>query len=157
MESLIIIHTSTSSFISGAYLIIMSARKLQQRSKSLFIAKPLLNSRMPRHSCCEVCVMQMHDILQMRTSAILPEAISDGGLTPIWYNTVNDSQNIFYRRAFKNGIDFTKRQFSKKLICKKLISPTVHILPCSRILPHSWILQEVFLLHYLMVSISPLR
>ena len=26
--------------------------------------------------------MQLHDILQLRTSVILPEAISDGGLTP---------------------------------------------------------------------------
>ena len=39
-------------------------------------------SRMPRHSCCEVRVMQLHDILLLRTSAILPEAISAGGLTP---------------------------------------------------------------------------
>ena len=31
------------------------------------------------------------------------------------YNTVNDSQNIFYRKAVKNRIDFAKRQFSKKL------------------------------------------
>jgi len=28
------------------------------------------------------------------------------------------SQNIFYRKAFKNGIDFTKRQFSKNLSVK---------------------------------------
>ena len=35
-----------------------------------------INSRMPRHSCCEVRVMQLHDILLLRTSAILPEAIS---------------------------------------------------------------------------------
>ena len=40
------------------------------------------NSRMLRHSCCEVRVMQLHDILQLRTSVILPEAISDGGLAP---------------------------------------------------------------------------
>ena len=33
-----------------------------------------INSRMPRHSCCEVRVMQLHDILLLRTSAILPEA-----------------------------------------------------------------------------------
>ena len=42
----------------------------------------LTHSRMPRHSCCEVRVMQLHDILLLRTSAILPEAISAGGLTP---------------------------------------------------------------------------
>ena len=41
-----------------------------------------INSRMPRHSCCEVRIMQLHDILLLRTSAILPEAISAGGLTP---------------------------------------------------------------------------
>jgi hypothetical protein len=29
-----------------------------------------------------VRVMQLHDILLLRTSAILPEAISAGGLTP---------------------------------------------------------------------------
>ena len=42
----------------------------------------LVNSRMPRHSCCEVRIMQLHDILLLRTSAILPGAISAGGLTP---------------------------------------------------------------------------
>ena len=42
----------------------------------------LQNSRMLRHSCCEVRVMQLHDILQLRTSVIQPEAISDGGLAP---------------------------------------------------------------------------
>ncbi len=31
------------------------------------------------------------------------------------YNTVNDSQNICYRKVFKNRIDFAKRQFLKKL------------------------------------------
>ena len=41
-----------------------------------------INSRMPRHFCCEVRVMQLHDILLLHTSAILPEAISAGGLTP---------------------------------------------------------------------------
>ena len=30
-----------------------------------------MNSRMPRHSCCEVRVMQLHDILLLRTSASL--------------------------------------------------------------------------------------
>ena len=28
------------------------------------------------------------------------------------------SQNIFYRKAFKNGTDFTKRQFSKTYLSK---------------------------------------
>ena len=42
----------------------------------------LFFARMPRHSCCEVRVMQLHDILLLRTFAILPEAISAGGLTP---------------------------------------------------------------------------
>ena len=37
---------------------------------------------MLQHSCCEVRVMQLHDILQLRTSVVLPEAISDGGLAP---------------------------------------------------------------------------
>ena len=41
-----------------------------------------INSRMPRHSCCEVRVMQLHDILLLRISAILSEAISAGGLPP---------------------------------------------------------------------------
>ena len=30
-----------------------------------------VNSRLPRHSCCEVRVMQLHDILLLRTSASL--------------------------------------------------------------------------------------
>jgi len=47
-----------------------------------FLHNVELYSRMPRHSCCEVRVMQLHDILLLRTSAILPEAISAGGLPP---------------------------------------------------------------------------
>ena len=39
------------------------------------------NSRMPRHSCCEVRVM--------------PEAISAGGLTPSWYSSDNTSNYFF--------------------------------------------------------------
>ena len=35
-----------------------------------------IHSRMPRHSCCEVRVMQLHDILLLCTSTILLEAIS---------------------------------------------------------------------------------
>ena len=67
--------------------IISSAIRLQYRKEHLpknlhFSESVLLNSRMPRHSCCEVRVMQLHDILLLRTSAILPEAISAGGLTP---------------------------------------------------------------------------
>ena len=65
------------------------------------LTQQLIYSRMPRHSCCEVRVMQLHDILLLRTSAslhsvsvgakplstgqwfcALPEAISAGGLTP---------------------------------------------------------------------------
>ena len=53
------------------------------------------NSRMPRHSCCEVRVMQLHDILLLRTSAVLPEAISAGGLTPSWYSSDNTSNYCF--------------------------------------------------------------
>ena len=53
-----------------------------QKSISPFCRYINFISRMPRHSCCEVRVMQLHDILLLRTSAILPEAISAGGLTP---------------------------------------------------------------------------
>ena len=56
-----------------------------QKSISPFCRYINFISRMPRHSCCEVRVMQLHDILLLRTSAILPEAISAGGLTPSWY------------------------------------------------------------------------
>ena len=58
---------------------------LSEKSGCTSSAQPLfpsLYSRMPRHSCCGVRVMQLHDILLLRTSAILPEAISAGGLTP---------------------------------------------------------------------------
>ena len=36
-----------------------------------YFFKSIINSRMPRHSCCEVRVMQLHDILLLRTSASL--------------------------------------------------------------------------------------
>ena len=35
------------------------------------LTQQLIYSRMPRHSCCEVRVMQLHDILLLRTSASL--------------------------------------------------------------------------------------
>ena len=35
------------------------------------LTRQLIYSRMPRHSCCEVRVMQLHDILLLRTSASL--------------------------------------------------------------------------------------
>jgi len=47
-----------------------------------FLHNVELHSRMPRHSCCEVRVMQLHDILLLRTSAIMPEAISAGSHLP---------------------------------------------------------------------------
>ena len=46
---------------------------------------------MPRHSCCDVRVMQLHDILLLRTSAILTEAISAGGI---------DSQLVYIINMF---------------------------------------------------------
>ena len=63
--------------------------------------------------------MQLHDILLLRTSAILPEAISAGGLTTTTdtslflttYRGVVISHLIYYtsffsRRATVSGIDF---------------------------------------------------
>ena len=49
--------------------------------------------------------MQLHDILQLRTSVILPEAISDGGLAPttdtsLFLNT--------YRTLLKKSLFYTK-------------------------------------------------
>ncbi len=43
--------------------------------------------------------MQLHDILQLRTSVILPEAISDGGLAP---TTDTSLFLITYRTPLKN-------------------------------------------------------
>ena len=37
---------------------------------------------MLQYPCCGVCVMHLHDVFLLRTFAILPEAISDEGLTP---------------------------------------------------------------------------
>ena len=60
---------------------------------------------MLRHSCCEVRVMQLHDILQLRTSVILPEAISDGGLAP----TTDTSLFLTtYRTPLKKSLFYTK-------------------------------------------------
>ena len=63
-------------------------------------------SRMLRHSCCEVRVMQLYDILQLlRTSVILPEAISDGGLAP----TTDTSLFLTtYRTPLKKSLFYTK-------------------------------------------------
>ena len=62
-----------------------------------FSESVLLNSRMPRHSCCEVRVMQLHDILLLRTSAILPEAISD--FHQIFLRNFRNI-SIFWHKAF---------------------------------------------------------
>ena len=49
--------------------------------------------------------MQLHDILQLRTSVIPPEAISDGGLVP------STDTNLFlttYRTPLKKSLFYTK-------------------------------------------------
>mgnify|MGYP007100771233 CR=1 FL=1 len=70
-------------------------------------------SRMLRHSCCEVRVMQLHDILQLRTSVILPEAISDGGLAP----TTDTSLFLTtYRTPLKKSL-FCTKQHKIKYTC----------------------------------------
>ena len=46
-------------------------RKGRMRTRLFIFLLFFFNSRMPRHSCCEVRVMQLHDILLLRTSASL--------------------------------------------------------------------------------------
>ena len=49
--------------------------------------------------------MQLHDILQLRTSVILPDAISDGGLVP------STDTNLFLttnRTPLKKSLFYTK-------------------------------------------------
>ena len=91
---------------------------LSEKSGCTSSAQPLfpsLYSRMPRHSCCEVRVMQLHDILLLRTSAILPEAISAGGLTPSRYTR---SFSIFYHNFFLNELTSF---FFKPLFCDFIV------------------------------------
>ena len=49
----------------------VSLRVLCDTGKHTCITQKFRYSRMPRHSCCEVRVMQLHDILLLRISAIL--------------------------------------------------------------------------------------
>ena len=53
--------------------------------------------------------MQLHDILLLRTSAILPEAISAGGLTP---TTDTDLLLATYRGGSHLTSDITKNDMS---------------------------------------------
>ena len=56
--------------------------------------------------------MQLHDILQLRTSVILPEAISDGGLAP----TTDTSLFLTtYRTPLKKFL-FCAKQYKIKYI-----------------------------------------
>ena len=51
---------------------------------------------MPRHSCCEVRVMQLHDILLLRTSAILvPIVYLFVFALYIEYNALHIAKNAF--------------------------------------------------------------
>ena len=59
-------HLSTRNFI---YFFLRSHELLSTFQSCL--TQQLIYSRMPRHSCCEVRVMQLHDILLLRTSASL--------------------------------------------------------------------------------------
>ena len=73
---------------------------------------------MPRHSCCEVRVMQLHDILLLRTSAILPEAISAGGLTP----TTDTSLFLTtYRGGSHLPADIKVEHMEKESVCSTFI------------------------------------
>ena len=57
--------------------------------------------------------MQLHDILQLRTSVILPEAISDGGLAP----TTDTSLFLTtYRTPLKKSL-FCAKQHKIKYTC----------------------------------------
>ena len=57
--------------------------------------------------------MQLHDILQLRTSVILPEAISDGGLAP----TTDTSLFLTtYRTPLKKSL-FCAKQYKIKYTC----------------------------------------
>ena len=49
----------------------VSLRVLCDTGKHTCITQKFRYSRMPRHSCCEMRVMQLHDILLLRISAIL--------------------------------------------------------------------------------------
>ena len=96
----------------------------------LFSLSLFKNSRMPRHSCCEVRVMQLHDTLLLRTSAILPEAISAGGI---------DSQLIYHDLA--NAVAVTDIRISIQpaiderlaLSCRTKI-PTIILVTGSNVL-----------------------
>ncbi len=58
--------------------------------------------------------MQLHDILQLRTSVILPEAISDGGLAP----TTDTSLFLTtYRTPLKKSLFYTKMVQDKVYLC----------------------------------------
>ena len=58
-----------------------------------------------------------HNLDQLRSTSVRVEQRSTGPLAPL-ESKATVSQNIFYRKAFKSGIDFTKRQFSKNLSVK---------------------------------------
>ena len=53
-----------------------------------------------------------------RHHCVLDMGASSSSFYPSLDNKTHVSQDIFYRKAFKNGIDFTKRQFSKNLSVK---------------------------------------
>ena len=60
-----------STFVNKKFhLFFFRSHELLSTFKSC-LTQQLIYSRMPRHSCCEVRVMQLYDILLLRTSASL--------------------------------------------------------------------------------------
>ena len=98
-----------------------SAIRLQYRKEHLpknlhFSESVLLNSRMPRHSCCEVRVMQLHDILLLRTSASL-HSVSVGA-KPLSTGQCAPCRRLYRRIILASLFYCTKKQrFFKPLLC----------------------------------------
>ena len=87
---------------------------------------------MLRHSCCEVRVMQLHDILQLRTSVILPEAISDGGLAPttdtnLFLTTYRGGSHLPSDISYEKGLCYFVSAANNRLLRKNSQSPFLFV------------------------------
>ena len=85
--------------------------------------------------------MQLHDILQLRTSVILPEAISDGGLAPttdtnLFLTTYRGGSHLPSDISYEKGLCyFVSAANNRSLRKNPEISPFTHWLNVSIIMP----------------------
>ena len=92
--------------------------------------------------------MQLHDILQLRTSVILPEAISDGGLAPttdtnLFLTTYRGGSHLSSDISYEKGLCYFVSAANNRSLRKNSQSPFTVGCAKTTLLPNCYISGQV--------------